>query len=643
MIPGPQEGHNVRSKTCLVFIVMVVSAAAGQPVRRTTVLPALTDPACPVTGYPPPFPVTKELRVLYLPMLHSAAIQKPKSLLLHVVFDDGSKPDAERERPFTRRDDGVWVATISLAHRSPRYATYWVEDPDGKQLDTNSGRYFEVPFCDLLGRRDESSVKYQAESFGGSLVKHGVQRPPDYAHAVDVLETFIHAPSSGGFLVSELWKFKLLLYGDTPEGRARLLSEINKFISDHARDGFGLPDTLNFVAYQAWVPTETQENLCRALEARPDYRMNPRVFLLLARWSLEKDQDKGRTILKELITKYPNDPQTDSAREWLFRKTPDFAGRQELYRWFQQQGSTDPVLPLEMAEACVKASRGLPEALRMLDEADKLQQAKVRGRLPHLVGVSLRVAMLRAEILLRLGKPGEALAVLKPRRKELASATQFYLLGQALEETGDRQAALDAYLEAVVRPSPDDRKYNAALAGLWSLEKLGSEVQLQQKIEAKLSQNFSRESYTPQIFTRPAPVFDLVTLKGEKLIGSQLRGKKVILDFWATWCAPCRAELGPLQDFQITHPDVTVLAVLNRQEREKDIKRTVRQYHLTRLRIVRAPEQLFVDFGVQGVPHIFVLDEQGSIRAQHLGDVPDLPRHLEADLQAIAAAKAPVR
>jgi hypothetical protein len=80
------------------------------------------------------------------------------------------------------------------------------------------------------------------------LTPYGIDRPVDFAEAIDILEEHIHAPTRGANLSSDLWRYKLHLGGDTPEERTALLTEINKFISDHSADGFGLVDALNFVA-----------------------------------------------------------------------------------------------------------------------------------------------------------------------------------------------------------------------------------------------------------------------------------------------------------------------------------------------------------------------------------------------------------
>ena len=53
----------------------------------------------------------------------------------------------------------------------------------------------------------------------------------------------------------------------------------------------------------------------------------------------------------------------------------------------------------------------------------------------------------------------------------------------------------------------------------------------------------------------PAPDFQLTTLEGEKVKLSDYKGKKVILNFWATWCPPCKAEMPHMQNFYENNKD----------------------------------------------------------------------------------------
>ena len=251
---------------CLVLVSLLASAEQPQTGPEPFYFVALTDPACPVAGFVPPVPFTKELRVLYFPMGQRAVIKTPKSLFVHVVFDPGYGMPESKTEPLAKRDDGVWSATVPLKDMLPRFAVYWFEDRETKQTDTDGGNYFEIPFCDAHGHRDELSVIGEARSYTGALSAYGVGRATDYAQAVDVHESYIHPPRRGQNAIGDLWRYKLKLNGDTPEARQTLLAEINQFIRDHAKDNFGLMGTMNFVAYEGWVPegtTDARQFQCR--------------------------------------------------------------------------------------------------------------------------------------------------------------------------------------------------------------------------------------------------------------------------------------------------------------------------------------------------------------------------------------------
>jgi thiol-disulfide isomerase/thioredoxin len=605
---------------------------------------SLTDPACPVSGYEPPAPVTKEIHVLYFPMGQNALIKAPKSPVAHFVFDGGFMPDSDLTLPLTRRDDGVWVGTIPLAGRFFRYAMYWIEDRDTRQIDNNDGKYFEIRFCDIEGHPDQFSVHYEAGAYAGQLHAHGVELTPDYAKAIDILEEYIHPPTRGGSLVGDLWRYKLKLGGDTPQARTALLAEITKFISDHSADGFGLHPTLNFAAYQDWFPADEMEKLVKAIDNEyPDD--HPEAFLLAARASREKDRNKRIDMDWEIVNKYPTSQEADSARKRLLLEVGNLSQVEKLYQQLRIDDPDDAFLPWNMASRYAARHQKLPEALALLDLADKLlddsvtnKQARIHYPETTLKDVKLRIAILRSDILLQLSRPAEALSVLQRLKGEFTSGSSYYLLGKALKETGDKRGAIDAYLESVVRPSKDQQHAETALKDLWASEKLGSDEDLQQRIQAKLAQTFTKSDYIPRILGHPAPEFDLTTLKGERLTSAQLRGKTVIIDFWAVWCGPCLWELKPLDEFQQKHPELIVVAAVVASPEAKQIDDVIQSRKLTNLRIAIAPSDLQSKFGAGGVPDTFILDENGFVRIEHLGAVPDLARYFGADLKAIAEA-----
>jgi len=327
----------------------------------------------------------------------------------------------------------------------------------------------------------------------------------------------------------------------------------------------------------------------------------------------------------ELVDKYPTSREANFARNQLLFEVTDPAQREKLYQQLREKDPDNPFHPWNMASIYVRANQKLPEALTLLDLADKLfeasrnKQAKIHYSEPTLKDVRLKIAITRSEILIRLGKPGDALSVLHPLKPQFTSGSPYCLLGQALEDTGDKRAAIDAYLESVVRPSKDQQQANARLEALWTSEKLGSERELQRRVAARLVQNFTTADYVPRVLAHPAPDFDLTTLGGERVSSSQLRGKKVILDFWSVWCAPCLWELKALQDFQEKHPELVVATVVDAETDTKRLETVIRNRELTSLRISKAASKLREKFCKGGVRDTFIIDEKGFVRIEHLG------------------------
>jgi thiol-disulfide isomerase/thioredoxin len=494
----------------------------------------------------------------------------------------------------------------------------------------------------------EESVSLQAQSYTGILEAEGIERPVNYAKAVEILEDYMHAPSRGRNLIADLWEYKLGLHGDTPDNRTALSAEINKFVSDHATDGFGLYSALNFVGAHSWVPTDTTENLVQELEHR-DPQSDAREFLLETRASNEPDRDKRAVLLREVVKEFPKGSAAARARMSLFLEAKNIDEREKLYPEIRTT-NPDDIWPFTgMAQAYLEANRKLPQALAMLDEADHLLDLNSKTQKPspqQYSGQQLkfqkgRVAITRADILVRLNKPVEALAILQPWKNGFKLGRSFYVYGRALEGTGDERAAVDAYLQSVVRVSQYQEDANTRLEKLWLKQKLGTENELRQRVDALSAQSFADENYRPQLLRHAAPEFELTTLNGEKVSSSRLHGKKVILNFWAVWCGPCRAELKELEQFQQDHPDLVVLTAVDTTADSKDLRDLIREQRVESLRIAPTAPGLMEKFGAYGYPNTFIIDENGFVRIEQLGGGAGISRYLTAGLDAMREAGAP--
>jgi cytochrome c biogenesis protein CcmG/thiol:disulfide interchange protein DsbE len=139
-----------------------------------------------------------------------------------------------------------------------------------------------------------------------------------------------------------------------------------------------------------------------------------------------------------------------------------------------------------------------------------------------------------------------------------------------------------------------------------------------------LAYGFTRDSryIKSPLLAKPAPPFTLTLFDGSKLTLNDLRGKAVFLNFWASWCPPCRAEARDLEAAwqRIKDKDMVFLGIAM-QETEKDSRAFLDEFKITYPNGADPSGKMAVDFGVWGIPESFFIDPQGRITYKHVGGI----------------------
>jgi peroxiredoxin len=145
---------------------------------------------------------------------------------------------------------------------------------------------------------------------------------------------------------------------------------------------------------------------------------------------------------------------------------------------------------------------------------------------------------------------------------------------------------------------------------------------------------------SPVAEVRAAPSFDLPALSGGKVSLADLKGKVVVLDFWATWCGPCLKEIPAYADFWRKNQGrgVEVIGVVFESGDPQEIQDFVRENRIP-YRQLLGDDQLQEAFKAnQGFPTTFVIDGQGIIRTTILGATPHKFEKLQQTVDAALAA-----
>ena len=162
-------------------------------------------------------------------------------------------------------------------------------------------------------------------------------------------------------------------------------------------------------------------------------------------------------------------------------------------------------------------------------------------------------------------------------------------------------------------------------------------------ILALLAYGFTTEpKYIPTPFiAKPAPLFTLPRFDGGELRLEELRGKVVFLNFWASWCPPCRAEARTLEAAWQKYKAAGVVFVgVNFQDNEPDARAFLEEFGITYPNVIDHGNRVAIDYGVWGIPETFFIDREGRITYKHVGGLgwPTITTKLDEALQGVVSA-----
>jgi cytochrome c biogenesis protein CcmG/thiol:disulfide interchange protein DsbE len=121
---------------------------------------------------------------------------------------------------------------------------------------------------------------------------------------------------------------------------------------------------------------------------------------------------------------------------------------------------------------------------------------------------------------------------------------------------------------------------------------------------------------------RPAPDFSLTTFEGDTISLADLRGKPVVINFWASWCPPCRIEAPLIERTWRAYKDRGLVFLgINIQDRQEDALNYMREFDITYPNGPDPTGEIAIDYGVSGLPVTFFIDTKGEVVRRWVGAV----------------------
>jgi thiol-disulfide isomerase/thioredoxin len=249
--------------------------------------------------------------------------------------------------------------------------------------------------------------------------------------------------------------------------------------------------------------------------------------------------------------------------------------------------------------------------------------------------ISIYAKALHAE-----GNTDKTVALLEELKNESAAAPfspeNTLILAQAYNKQG---RGLDAFLlleKEIVNNGKNERL-------LQEIETLYNKLNQDKSDFAAYSSSLDSQikeasfaKYKGEMIKKEAPDFSLVNMAGETINLSDLKGKVVILDFWATWCGPCKVSFPGMQAAVNKYKDDKEVEFLfiDTWQREENYKEVVEQFiadnkytfHVLFDEMKDRSKATTTAYGVRGIPHKVVIDKEGFIRFEASGSGSDIDK-----------------
>ena len=134
---------------------------------------------------------------------------------------------------------------------------------------------------------------------------------------------------------------------------------------------------------------------------------------------------------------------------------------------------------------------------------------------------------------------------------------------------------------------------------------------------------------------QPAPSFKLPDLNGDEISLEELRGKIVLLDFWASWCAPCRMTMPVVEGLSREYENDMVLLAVNMGEAKDSVENYVYNEGISARILLDEKRTVSAVYGIRAIPMNVIIDRSGVVRHVYTGYDPRMASQMRAQIESL--------
>ena len=136
----------------------------------------------------------------------------------------------------------------------------------------------------------------------------------------------------------------------------------------------------------------------------------------------------------------------------------------------------------------------------------------------------------------------------------------------------------------------------------------------------------------------PAPPLKVVSMSGQKITLANYKGRVLVLDFFATWCAPCRAAIPHFIGLyrKYNKQGLEVLGMSADEDGDKDVREFMSEQKII-YPVALAGDEMLTEYGIRSLPTVYVINKKGAIAEKYMGYNEDMAASMETLVKKLLA------